>query len=51
MVAGNEEKFSMVIDDGQLKEWVGIGWVHIRLATDEDRLNFPTVIDEDHNEG
>jgi len=37
MVAGNEKKYSMVILNDHLKEWVGIGWVVIRLATDEDR--------------
>ena len=46
MTAGNEEKYDMVIQNDQLKEWVGIGWVVIRLATDEDRLNYPTVVYE-----
>jgi len=45
MVAGNEKKYSMVILNDHLKEWVGIGWVVIRLATDEDRKNYPTVED------
>ena len=45
MTAGNEEKYPMVIQNDNLKEWVGIGWVHIRLATDEDRKKYPTVED------
>lgn len=44
MVAGNEKKYSLVIQDDQLKEWVGIGWIHIRLATDQDRMDYPTVV-------
>jgi len=47
MVAGNEEKYPTVIHNDQLEEWVGIGWITIRPATDEDRLKFPTVIDDD----
>lgn len=43
MVAGNEKKYSAVIDDGMLKEWVSIGWVNIRPATDEDHKKFPIV--------
>ena len=45
MTASNEEKYPMVIQNDNLKEWVGIGWVHIRLATDEDRKKYPTVED------
>lgn len=46
MVAGNEKKYDLVIQNDHLKEWVGFGWIVIRLATDEDRLNYPTVVDD-----
>ncbi len=36
MAGGNEKKYQAVIDDGILKEWVAIGWVDLRQATDED---------------
>lgn len=47
MVAGNEKRYSAVIDDGVLKEWVGFGWIDLRDATDEDRENYPTVVRDD----
>ena len=43
MAAGNEKKYRMVIDEGTLKEWVGIGWVDIREATETDHQKFPIV--------
>jgi len=43
MVAGNEKKHTHVIEDGMLKQWVGIGWVELRPATDEDRNTYPTL--------
>ena len=46
MTAGNENKYDMVIQNDQLKEWVGIGWITIRLATDDDRKEYPTVVYE-----
>ena len=36
MAGGNEEKYTAVIDDGILKEWVAIGWIDIREATEKD---------------
>lgn len=27
MVAGNENKYDRVIDEGVVKQWVGFGWV------------------------
>jgi hypothetical protein len=27
MVAGNEKRFTKIVDDGIVKQWVGIGWV------------------------
>lgn len=43
MAAGNEKKYEAVIDNGILKEWVAIGWVDLREATDEDFKKFPVV--------
>lgn len=34
-----------VIHKGQVKQWVGIGWVTERPATTEDYNNIPEVID------
>lgn len=45
MIAGNEKKYSVVILDGQLKEWVGIGWIDIGKATAADVEKYPTVIE------
>ena len=45
MVAGNEKKYKMVILNDHLQEWIGFGWITIRLATDEDRKEFPIVED------
>lgn len=45
MVAGNEKKYSVVIIDGVVKEWVGIGWIEIREPTEEDRKTLSTVVD------
>lgn len=45
MVAGNEKKYSKVIVDGQLKEWIGIGWIALRKATNKDRAKYPEVED------
>lgn len=43
MAAGNEKKYGKVIEDGQLKEWVGIGWIDIDEEPDETK--YPVVID------
>jgi hypothetical protein len=43
MVGGNEKKYDAVIDNGILKEWVAIGWIDLRKATDEDHKKFPVV--------
>jgi hypothetical protein len=45
MIEGNENKYSIVILEGELKEWVGIGWIDIGPATNEDRKKYPTVKD------
>jgi hypothetical protein len=44
MVAGNEKKFSIVVDGDLVKQWVGIGWCDLRQATKEDRENYPAVV-------
>ena len=43
MVEGNEKKYSPIIDEGDLKEWVGIGWIRLRPATPADLEKYPTV--------
>jgi len=43
MAGGNEKKYKAVIDNKILKEWVGIGWVDIREATEKDYEKFPVV--------
>lgn len=46
MVAGNEGKYRIVIDEGLVKEWVGIGWIELRPAIPEDTEKYPTVVRE-----
>jgi hypothetical protein len=43
MVKGNEHLYSIVIDNGILKEWVAIGWLEVREATPEDFKKYPVV--------
>jgi hypothetical protein len=45
MVAGNEDRISKVILDGNVRQWVGIGWVDEGPATEADKLTIPMVID------
>lgn len=45
MVNGNEHKFSVVIMDGQVKEWVGIGWIDVGPPTEDQKVSLPHVID------
>lgn len=45
MTAGNERKYNKVIVSGYVREWVGIGWIDLDKATEEDRQKYPTVID------
>lgn len=44
MAAGNEKRFTRVIDENILKEWVAIGWVDVRKATKEDKKKYPKVV-------
>jgi hypothetical protein len=43
MAGHNEKKYPVVIDNGVLKEWVAIGWVDVREATQKDYEKFPVV--------
>jgi hypothetical protein len=45
MIAGGELKYTKVIMNGVLKEWVGIGWIELRQATPADIKKYPTVED------
>lgn len=44
MVAGGEKRHPIVILDGILKEWVGIGWIGNLPPTDEERAKYPIVV-------
>lgn len=46
MVAGNEDLYTKVIDGDRLREWIGIGWIDIGMATEEHRTLYPTVIED-----
>ena len=43
MVNGNETLYKIIIDNGYLKEWVGIGWIELRKATPGDLKKYPIV--------
>lgn len=43
MVAGNEKKFTKIIHDRQIKQWVGIGWVSEEIAQPHHYLKYPEV--------
>ena len=43
MTAGNEDRYSKVIHDGRLLQWVGIGWIDLRAATEKDYSNYSEV--------
>jgi hypothetical protein len=45
MTTGNEDRISKVILDGNVRQWVGIGWVDEGPATETDKLTIPRVID------
>jgi hypothetical protein len=45
MVVGNEDRISKVILDGNVRQWVGIGWVDEGPATAADKLKYPRVLD------
>lgn len=43
MVNGNEQLYKVVIDNGMVKEWVGIGWLELRKAVPSDYKKMPEV--------
>jgi len=43
MTVGNEDRYSKVIQGGRLLQWVGIGWIDLKAATEEDYSNYPEV--------
>ena len=45
MVAGNEKKYSRVIQDGHVLHWVSLGWVNEGPARPSDYSAYPEVID------
>lgn len=45
MVAGNEKKYSIVIDGDTVKEWVGFAWIALRSPTGADLQRYPKVVD------
>lgn len=45
MVAGGEDRISKVILDGNVRQWVGIGWVDEGPASAADKLKYPRVLD------
>ena len=44
MAGHNEKKYPAVIDGDRLIEWVAIGWVEVRKATEDDYKKFPVVV-------
>lgn len=46
MTTGNEKEYNRVVDGVLLKEWVGIGWITIRTATEQDRKVYPIAVDK-----
>lgn len=38
-----ETTHGIVIDDGIVKEYVGIGWIELRTATKDDYKKYPEV--------
>ena len=43
MTCGNEKKYSRVIIDGEVRNWVGIGWVNEGPARAEDYKRYPVA--------
>lgn len=44
-MAANKNSPKKVIRDGRVFEYVGIGWINTREATENDLENIPTAID------
>jgi len=45
MSCGNAKKYPRVIQDGIVKNWVGMGWVDEDHATEEDYKKYPKVVE------
>ena len=45
MAAGNERRYPRVLDNGVVKEWVGIGWISIGSTTDAEKAKIPEVVE------
>jgi len=43
MVAGNEKKYPTVIYHEGVRDWIGFGWIALRIATKSDYESFPVV--------
>lgn len=46
MIQGQENITPEVIDQGQVKLWVGFGWITLREATETDYRQYPVVTRE-----
>ena len=46
MTTGGEKKYSRVVINGVLKEWVGIGWIDIRRAKTRDLTTYPMAVED-----
>jgi len=46
MTTGNEKEYNRGVDGVLLKEWVGIGWITIRTATEQDRKVYLIAVDK-----
>lgn len=44
MARSNEKKYSVIIHNGVVKEWVAIGWIELRKATDEDKEKYSVTV-------
>ncbi len=40
-----KNKPQIVICDGYVKEWVGIGWIDLRKATKADEKKYPKAVE------
>ena len=45
MAGGNEEKYTKIILDDHVHNWVGFAWVDEGKATKSDKQKYPTVVD------
>jgi hypothetical protein len=43
MVNGNENIYKTIVDDGQVKQWIGFGWIKLHEATSKDLEKYPVV--------